>query len=73
MMAEMVDSEAGVVISSREGGEFTVHVRFGSEKHDVTEESTAGAAVNGVGGREADEEAAESALLEGEDPESVSS
>ena len=72
-MAEIVDSEAGVVISSREGGEFTVQVRFGSEKDEVTEESTASAAVNGVGGGEADKEAAESALLEGEDPESVSS
>ena len=59
-MAEIVGSEDPVVISTnREGGEFTVQVRFGnandSNKDDVTKTpfsstTAVGAALNGVGG-----------------------
>lgn len=75
----MEEPEAGVVITSTDGGEFTVQVRFAGEdskRDDVTEvSSTATAtAVNGVGGGEREKgEASASAVFQEEDPESVSS
>ena len=76
----MEEPEPGVVITSTDGGEFTVQIRFGGEdskRDDVTEESSTATtvpAVNGVGGGEREKgEASASAVFQEEDPESVSS